>query len=89
MKHTPGPWSQKGYRKLDITRPDGKVVASAIASSEHPASELQANANARLIAAAPELAEALQALYYTCVSDGRPMNGAMIQARDTLLKIAE
>ena len=73
-KHTPGPWT---LHELDSTRILGKdgAVANAYAPS-HLVTE--ADANARLIAAAPELLEALGALgvigsgYCFCSHDRDP-----------------
>ena len=56
MKHTPGPWVEKN-RKL-IAK-DGKSVGAAIYGTRpYP----ECNANSRLIAAAPDLLEALKAV---------------------------
>ena len=57
MKHTPGPWDVCG--DVDITGPQGEFVATA----HVPGSEVgtaREYANARLIAAAPDLLEALR-----------------------------
>lgn len=62
-KHTPGPWSYwSGYNPFDkieaqVTAEDGDIV---IASYNHLIEE--GEANARLMAAAPDLLEALEAL---------------------------
>lgn len=63
QKHTPGPW--KVYERVSnhdsdswIKGPDGEQIASGIGHEDEP----QQLANARLIAAAPELLEALQDL---------------------------
>lgn len=68
--HTPGPWSQDPNELADVRGPDGKDVAVAVCKQMtgltfnpetiSPESRVQANANARLIAAAPELLEALE-----------------------------
>ena len=55
--HTPGPWI-RGARLLDVCA-GASVVATVACASSHPATEEQAHANARLIAAAPDLLEAL------------------------------
>ena len=54
-KHTPGPWTQGTYDPLTINA-DGLRVAAA--DFQHPARR----ANAKLIAAAPDMAEALAGL---------------------------
>ena len=61
--HTPGPWI-RGARLLDVCA-GASVVATVACASSHPATEEQAHANARLIAAAPDLLEALMRLVYT------------------------
>ncbi len=57
-KHTPGPWKhvvKYGDNSGPINGPDGKAVASIVGNSTRPTEEK--GANARLIAAAPELLE--------------------------------
>ena len=54
-KHTPGPWEMRG---LTIFEP-GKVALSIASITQH---EPNARANARLIAAAPDILEALKGL---------------------------
>lgn len=63
-RHTPGPWEAKGY-----TRPDGQgdlqvgraevgprcITALAISQGDTPSAFSEQEANARLIAAAPDL----------------------------------
>lgn len=56
--HTPGPWI-RGARLLDVCA-GASVVATVACASSHPATEEQAHANARLIAAAPDLLAALE-----------------------------
>lgn len=59
LKHTPGPWKTEDdfYRQgVGILGADGLYVAHVIRTSAHSETE----ANARLIAAAPDLLEALQ-----------------------------
>ena len=61
-KHTPGPWIQRGER-VDAQRNHvcgGVNQESVLALSRPPEERL---ANARLIAAAPEMLEALQAVW--------------------------
>ena len=58
-QHTPGPWrvagqGEQGTQQLPILRPDGKIVAAI--------RDEGGLADARLIAAAPELLEALEGL---------------------------
>jgi hypothetical protein len=62
MKHTPGPW-KRGSRILDIVGSKPVTLIATIACpSEHPATEAKAHANSNLIAAAPEMLEALKEL---------------------------
>ncbi|WP_164241985.1 hypothetical protein [Stenotrophomonas maltophilia] len=69
-KHTPGPW---GIEQTDDTnwigfmRPDGKKVELIVCTTSRdnffkPETQERNDANARLIAAAPELLEALKGL---------------------------
>ena len=54
-KYTPGPWEARG---LSVFLPNETALAVATCVPHRP----EAQANARLIAAAPELLEALQAV---------------------------
>lgn len=73
-KHTPGPW---GIEQTDDTnwigfmRPDGKKVELIVCTTSRdnffkPETQEQNDANARLIAASPELLRALQAVVNDC-----------------------
>ena len=64
MKHTPGPWEARGY---SIFEPHKTAMTIAVATQHEP----NVKANARLIAAAPELLEALQAFveWAECVKE--------------------
>lgn len=64
--HTPGPWI-RGARLLDVCA-GASVVATVACASSHPATEEQAHANARLIAAAPDLLAALE-IVSNCIPD--------------------
>lgn len=57
-KHTPGPWHTGGYSSRIIYAGDGFAVADATVF--HGRHEGEHEANARLIAAAPELLDVLQ-----------------------------
>lgn len=81
-QHTPGPW----------TLTEKAVVASASTPIAHRVKwwsigqlEIEENANARLIAAAPDLLEALRALHAACVKDGWPVYGAHPAAMNAAL----
>ena len=72
MAHTPGPWRViKGKPRAICNAAGNKYIAKALlGGTDHPSprfllDEAQAEANARLIAAAPEMLDALkQALLY-------------------------
>jgi hypothetical protein len=81
--HTPGPWTQQGGVHVTndyVKGPDGELIAAVYAPAP--------SANARLIAAAPDLLEALHnmvalaAYYFT--DDSQQL--ALAQARDALAK---
>lgn len=63
-KHTPGPWSLNKRFKSPVVALDLKDGGALlpIVDAVHGFDNAQAKANARLIAAAPELLEALQEL---------------------------
>lgn len=68
-KHTPGPWSFQGAATRWITAPSETgmpwYVAEVIGGCDHDGSGVdRQDANAHLIAAAPELYEALNLLLY-------------------------
>lgn len=81
-KHTPGPWLINPHDKISIIGPDGFTIANCRNSSFHrnaPNYDRQ-EANARLIAMAPELLEALrnivnQQLDYERVNNLSPKPG--------------
>ena len=63
-QHTPGPWHSEGYpRYVDptVVSPDGPVCAISTGPLDRTLPRKPAAANARLIAAAPELLAALVA----------------------------
>lgn len=79
-KHTPGPWVVSSYRN-SINGATGSSVAFLPIGGEM-------NANARLIASAPELAEALEIVLGYLIDDGpvRTEDGAIAVARAALKK---
>ncbi len=92
MKHTPGPWMIDGISR-DILAPDGELLATAYQMTVDVDEEM-ANpddtgvANARLIAAAPELLDALKAIHEGAartISD----SGDYSYALDRILQTAE
>jgi hypothetical protein len=57
-KYTPGPWSfEDESPHINKVRSQGDIIAQVIGDSP------EADANARLIAAAPDMLEALEAVY--------------------------
>lgn len=78
--HTPGPWNvnRKRIGTIEHTDPSGLVDTVAFTSGDTSGSP---SANARLIAAAPDLLEACEAVWQSCDSEGRimlPANGITI-----------
>lgn len=76
MKHTPGPWlvapkalEENFFEDARILRHDGLVVASVVHNGDVVPREHEANAN--LIAAAPDMLEALKPFAKCCDSIGR------------------
>ena len=57
VRHTPGPWERGNTFATTVFGPDGEVVANA---TTHKHGEQKAIANARLIAAAPEMLTEMQ-----------------------------
>jgi hypothetical protein len=89
--HTPGPWD---YDMEYIVAPDpgGRhpdIYIAEIAHSDDEgriASPRQQDANRRLIAAAPELLEALQHLLAVLDTDEQPGKANLYPARDAIAK---
>lgn len=72
VKHTPGPWHAGEYEEYDqaVIGPAGIMVADC--SIYHETRSIETNqANARLIAAAPEMYAALKALLKECSDNYR------------------
>ena len=61
-QHTPGPWVTCGYENLIVNDNEGNTIV--ITPGGSTGTRLEMKANARLIAAAPELLEALE----TCLA---------------------
>lgn len=87
-KHTPGPWQSKmNIASAAIYCPLGGLIARL--PVEHEGSRNGAAHNARLIAAAPELMEALKACAAVCAGETTNKRGlisALEQARAALAK---
>lgn len=82
-KHTPGPWRQRDDpADWLIEGADGALLAKAYTNV------MAAGANAQLIAAAPELAEALETLldWADAPVHMPERDAALVLARDTLKK---
>ena len=62
-KHTPGPWRISDEIYIRDASRNGAYIAEIDPMTDFEGNEAEADANARLIAAAPALLEALQALY--------------------------
>ena len=80
-KHTPGPWRLYGY---DVGTAQDETLA-VVCAMDGDTDE----ANARLIAAAPDLARALADLLADAVEmglDDSPVSGSLIEARKALRK---
>ena len=81
-KHTPGPWSthREGFSTVYVeARLRQGVIQEVAACGPTEAGQEQQEANARLIAAAPELLDALEMVikeqapsYHECIDDGEP-----------------
>lgn len=92
-KHTPAPWKRldtkdhpAGYSLINIGGSDGSAVAIARTWLNRPDVETL-EANARLIAAAPDLLAALTT-YHNAIMAGRDPDKAMIErAKDALAKV--
>jgi hypothetical protein len=84
-KHTPGPWRvEDGYYEthLDIVAKCGHRVA--VATMTYPMDAARVTANAELIAAAPELLEALRSLVEN--EDETPSWNQRVAARAVIAK---
>jgi hypothetical protein len=57
MKHTPGPWRAEGYKDLIVNGSDGVTLACCPGDTRKEGGIDEAIANARLIAASPDLLE--------------------------------
>lgn len=91
-KHTPGPWYWcDGEDKKDLpylTSESGKICEFGNWEAYYPhCGELPNEADARLIAAAPEMYEALRHLAHNARASGAEMGLALVVAYDVLNKI--
>jgi len=67
VRHTPGPWRVTGSIHDPVTSDDGDIITGFVRG---PTAEI-GDANARLIAAAPELLEALRSVQEFLAAGGR------------------
>ena len=79
--HTPGPWAVTKAKPRTVTS-GGVLICNAalrnlgtVKQNKHGKDEIEAEANARLIAAGPELLEALQALISACEFEANSLAG--------------
>ena len=90
MNHTSGPWhysSTHEGKAFDIGAEDGSNVAVVYADLFVDGALVEARANARLIAAAPEMMEALEGLMNLgAYEDGVDVTKAQHIARDAIAK---
>ena len=81
--HTPGPWSDdwiiRGASHIDGHRANGEPIPSLRRVVAHVIDrDEEAEANARLIAAAPEMLEALQTIMDRCGASGNSRHDKLI-----------
>lgn len=95
MKHTPGPWrtadSEAGMPAIRSCEGAPRTIALIDVRFPHLVSPEERLANARLIAAAPELLEALQAclVVLRADSDSEEDNATEIKQAQSAIKKAE
>lgn len=71
MAHTPGPWrTLDGDSVVNIVGPEGQPIAATTTKAYYERFDATDKANARLIAAAPDLYEALRVLLPFAVNRG-------------------
>lgn len=90
-KHTPGPWRVSGCRMKNLDEHDNYLVehgdegtgSPLIAEVYTDSNRLPVEANARLIAAAPELLKALETLLmgYDSLGEHEPVSNLIAGAR--------
>lgn len=91
QKHTPGPWAKalqqtEDHQEAIVSAKTGKVVACAFHSDSCDLSE-EEKANAALIAAAPDLAEALLLLIDATIQDDIDY-GIVLTEKERIAKLA-
>jgi hypothetical protein len=87
-KHTPGPWKAQTHISLDrmeIRDANGRRIAEC--AMDFPMSAITHDANASLIAAAPELLEALQEIVTAADGEGwSQLDASFTKARAAISK---
>ena len=87
-KHTTGPWKTQTHISLDrleIRDADGRRIA--VCAMDYPMSAKTHDANASLIAAAPEMLEALQEIIAAADGDGwSQLDASFTKARAAVAK---
>ena len=89
MKHTPGPWE---HNDTDMLQVQGRVMGYSVPISliqKRSVGPMQAKANARLIAAAPELLEALKQLVNRFEQSGAYDHDHTIELAQSVIAKAE
>ena len=92
-EHTPGPWAVNPFRTtVDACDDEGPLPICKLLWPTNRRSEDETEANARLIAAAPELLEALQELMDEqngppLIRDAPAWEAAMSKARAAIAKV--
>lgn len=79
--HTPGPWKEHSHRQIG---PDKGIVAEVWSAIGGDAAIQQADANVRLIAAAPEMLLALQT-----IASRTPHRGTVMLHEEELILITQ
>ena len=79
-KFTPGPWTAPGVFHGNLVYGSGSIVADVVTSAPDPG---EREANATLIAAAPDMLDCLRELISTCHGD--PLNKAARDAKNAAL----
>jgi len=88
MSHTPGPWTVDPRDYEYVTAGDFCVAAVWMRDVEDRTAKDERDANARLIAAAPDLLEALQRLS-DFADEWHPLNNHVKHAREVIAKATQ
>ena len=93
-KHTPGTWDFEAEAGEGVFVHDEQGTIAEICCDQTRVNDATAIANARLIAAAPELLETLQALFnwgrdYTSPTDANSPHALLVRAHEVISKATE